>query len=235
MSQIRGSLGYVYAVAYQLRKTSRLRLGSHKRIFTNRRPVDAAAVLLAEPEIFAQFLMPEEYAAARSTNNPPYFLLRRQGEALRELVQKRLLDSVRQKLMTEMLGDLVLAQGKCERIKNTPFPRQIAHFGTVFTWIFVLLLPPAFLDVFEHEAVQHSFSTIMTHELMYTLVPFTLLMSWVFLIMDKISHSSEDPFEGGVHDVPISALCRTIEIDLRQALGETDIPPPLQPVDDVLY
>ena len=154
---------------------------------------------------------------------------------MRELVQKGFLDSVRQQLMTELLGDLYLAQGTCERIKNTPFPRQIAHFGTVFTWIFVLLLPLAFLDVFEREAVQHSFSTIATHEFMYTLVPFTLVISWVFFMMEKISDSSEDPFEGGVHDVPISALCRTIEIDLRQALGETDIPPPLQPVDDVLY
>jgi ion channel-forming bestrophin family protein len=85
------------------------------------------------------------------------------------------------------------------------------------------------------QSVQHSFSIIATHEFMYTLVPFTLLILWVFFMMEKISDSSEDPFEGGVHDVPISALCRTIGIDLRQALGETDVPPPLQPVDDVLY
>jgi putative membrane protein len=62
-----------------------------------------------------------------------------------------------------------------------------------------------------------------------------MLISWVFFMMEKISDSSEDPFEGGVHDVPVSAICRTIEIDLRQALGETDVPPPLAPVDDVLY
>jgi putative membrane protein len=29
-------------------------------------------------------------------------------------------------------------------------------------------------------------------------------------------------------------LCRTIEIDLRQQLGETEIPEPLEPVDGVL-
>ena len=228
-------LGYVYAVAYQLRKTSRLRPGSHKSIFSHRRRVASAAVLLAEPDVFGRFLAPEEYAAARSTNNPPAFLLRRQGEALRELEQKGFLDTVQQQVMMELLGGLYSDQGKCERIKHTPFPRQIAHFGTIFTWLFVLLLPLAFLDVFEHEAIQHNFSTIASHEFMYTLVPFTLLISWVFFMMEKVSDSSEDPFEGGVHDVPISALCRTIEIDLRQALGETDVPPPLQPVDDVLY
>jgi putative membrane protein len=35
--------------------------------------------------------------------------------------------------------------------------------------------------------------------------------------------------------VPLSTICRLIEIDLKQALGETDVPPPLTPQDDVLY
>ena len=43
-----------------------------------------------------------------------------------------------------------------------------------------------------------------------------------------------DPFENRRNDTPMTALCRTIEIDLRQALGEQDLPPPLQPVNGVL-
>lgn len=228
-------LGFVYALAYQLRRTSRLKPGNHKSIFARRRPVDAAEALLAVPEVFERFLSPQEYAEARAVNNPAGWLILRQGERLRELAQAGMLDGIQQTAMIDRLAVLLSAQGGCERIKNTPFPRQIAHFGTVFTWIFVLLLPLAFLDVFEHEAIQHDFTTIATHRFMYTLVPFSLLISWVFFMMEKISDSSEDPFEGGVHDVPVSAICRTIEIDLRQALGETDVPSPLTPVDDVLY
>lgn len=33
----------------------------------------------------------------------------------------------------------------------------------------------------------------------------------------------------------MNALSRTIEIDLRQLLGETDVPPKEQVVDDILY
>ena len=44
----------------------------------------------------------------------------------------------------------------------------------------------------------------------------------------------EDPFENFVNDVPMTALCRTIEIDLRQMLGETDLPEPIGPVNDIL-
>lgn len=228
-------LGFVYVLAYQLRRTSRFKPGSHHSIFARRRSVDAAAELLAVPEVFEKFLAPEEYAAARARSNPGVYVIGRQAQRLQELAQAGMLDSIRQAAMTEVLSRLVDSQGRCERIKNTPFPRQIAHFGAVFTWIFVLLLPLAFLDVFEREAVTHNFSTIITHRFMYTLVPFTLLISWVFLMMEKISDSSEDPFEGGVHDVPVSALCRLIEIDLRQLLGEANIPVPLAPVDDVLY
>ena len=70
---------------------------------------------------------------------------------------------------------------------------------------------------------------------MFTMVPFSMLIAWVFYMMEKVSDSNEDPFEGGVNDIPVSAMCRTIEIDLKQALGEEDIPPLLKPVDDVLY
>ena len=228
-------LGFAYALAYQLRRTSRLKPGNHKSIFARRRPVDAAVELLAAPDVYERFLSAQDRAAARSSSNPATTLIDRQAERLRDFAQSGMLDSIRQTAMTSLLAQLLDAQGRCERIKNTPFPRQIAHFGTVFTWIFVLLLPLAFLDVFEHEAIQHDFTTIATHRFMYTLVPFTLLISWVFFMMEKISDSSEDPFEGGVHDVPVSAICRTIEIDLRQALGEAAVPPPLAPVDDVLY
>jgi putative membrane protein len=70
---------------------------------------------------------------------------------------------------------------------------------------------------------------------MFTLVSFAMLISWVFYMMERVSDSSEDPFEGGVNDVPVSAMCRSIEIDLKQALGEENIPAMHEPVDEVLY
>ncbi len=61
------------------------------------------------------------------------------------------------------------------------------------------------------------------------------LISWVFLTMEGIGDASEDPFERSMNDVPMNALPRTIEIDLREMLGETELPPKEQPVDHVLY
>jgi putative membrane protein len=53
--------------------------------------------------------------------------------------------------------------------------------------------------------------------------------------MEIVGDNSEDPFEGFINDVPMTALCRTIEIDLRQMLGEEDLPDAIQPIDDILY
>ena len=41
--------------------------------------------------------------------------------------------------------------------------------------------------------------------------------------------------ERSMNDVPMNAICRTIEIDLRQLLGETEVPPKEAAIDDILY
>ena len=56
------------------------------------------------------------------------------------------------------------------------------------------------------------FSTILSHRFMFTLVPFVMFISWVFCMMERVSDSSEDPFEGGVNDVPVFAMCRSIKV-----------------------
>ncbi len=228
-------LAWVYAVAYMLRRTSRLKTSRRTRFFRHRRIDHDIPTMHQDPVSFGRFLGAGEYAAAQTYRNPATYLIRRQAETVRELARAGYLDSVRQYEMTALLTRLDSDHGTCERIKHTPFPRQIAYFGTVFTWLLIILLPLAFLDVFEHEAGSEKLSTILTHEFMFSLVPFAMLISWIFSMIEKVGDSSEDPFEGGVNDVPISTLCRLTEIDLKQALGETNIPPLLEPVDDVLY
>ncbi|WP_208861209.1 hypothetical protein [Leptospira neocaledonica] len=46
--------------------------------------------------------------------------------------------------------------------------------------------------------------------------------------------ATENPFEGGANDIPITSMSRIIEIDLRELLNEKDIPPPISPVNNIL-
>ena len=126
--------------------------------------------------------------------------------------------------MMELITEMYALQGKCERIKNTPFPRQYAFFSGVFVWIFMALLPFGIVGEMAERGPY----------LIWLTVPMSVLISWIFWTMEVVGDSSEDPFENFINDVPLTALCRTIEIDLRQMLGESDTPPPLTPVDDVL-
>lgn len=66
-------------------------------------------------------------------------------------------------------------------------------------------------------------------------IPFAALVCWVYLTTDRIGDWSENPFEGLANDVPISSMARGIERDIRQMVGETELPPARMPEDNMLF
>ncbi|MEM7107706.1 MAG: bestrophin family ion channel [Bacteroidota bacterium] len=171
------------------------------------------------------FLDAQEYAEVIEKKNTATQINRNQGEALKNLREKDLIDDFRHMQMMRVLEEFYNLQGKCERIKNTPFPRQYAYFSMLFVWIFVILLPFGLVE---------EFNKIANEAIVWATVPFTVLISWIFTTVDIIGDNSEDPFENYVNDVPMTAISRTIEIDLREMLGETELPPKVEPNEDVL-
>lgn len=227
-------LAWVNALALQLRKRSRLQVGRHQRTFDHRLPY-VSELPTASPACYEGHLPEKEAGAIRALVNPATHIVRHQGAHLQALLHQGRLDNNRMVEMMQVLGRLYDWQGKCERIKNTVFPWQVTFFGRMFTWIFILLLPLAFVDIFEKETREHQLSGLLSHEYMFTMVPFSMLIAWLFFIFEKVGESCEDPFEWGTTDVSIAALARTIEIDLQQMLGEEDIPAPAAPIEGVLY
>ncbi len=94
----------------------------------------------------------------------------------------------------------------------------------IFTGIFIFLLPFAMVGEFHN------------HEnyIVWLAIPFSALVAIVFLLMELIGDYSENPFEGLGNDIPMLSLCRVIEIDLLEMLGEKDLPPNIEAVDGVL-
>jgi len=138
------------------------------------------------------------------------------------LHEKSLIDDFRHMELANMIKEFYTLQGKSERIKNFPFPRQYATVNLFFVWIFIILLPFGMLNIVSG----------MSNELFIWLtIPICVLVSWVFIMMELIGDYSENPFEGLFNDVPISSLARSIEIDIRQMLEETDLPDPLPPFE----
>ena len=176
----------------------------------------------------APFLPAAEAAEAKSLSNPPTHLLRRQSVELRELAQHGLLTEFRQVALMQTIQDMLNAQGGCERIKNTPFPRQFAFFSFVFVWVFAAILPLGLVEEFDSRAA-------LGHYHVWLMVPFSVLVSWVFNVIEVVGHTSENPFENDIYDVPMTSICRNIEIDIRELLHETELPPKMEAVHDVMY
>ena len=178
-------------------------------------------------ECIAFFLQGSEYSDIVNKANPAAQLLKIQSDELTQLKSNKVIDEFEHVSFMKEIEVLYDQQGKCERIKNTPFPRQYAYFSLVFVWLFILLLPFGMIEEFHAMGGE---STV------WLTVPFSVLISWVFSTMEVVGDNSEDPFENYVNDVPMSAICRTIEIDLMQMMGEPDdkIPTKVQPVGDVL-
>ena len=167
------------------------------------------------------FVSEAEVDALMKQRNRATQLVRIQGERLRELWADKRIDDFRHIEMINLLEELYTLQGKCERIKNFPLPRQYATANRWFVNTFLVLLPFAMLGAFHLEGLPE-------HYVWFT-VPATGILGWVFNSWDAVVDYSENPFEGMVNDIPMTALSRTIEIDLREMLGETDLPPAIQP------
>ncbi|MBO0939721.1 hypothetical protein J2I47_24455 [Fibrella sp. HMF5335] len=170
------------------------------------------------------FLPKEEAATYQGKANVATQLIRRQSAHLRELRAQGLLSDIYHNELERMLVEFYNQQGAAERIKSFPFPRQYAFFSYVFVWLFILLLPFGLITEMAKIGGWHVWLTI----------PFYVIIAWVFNTMEVVGDTSENPFENAINDVPMSAICRNIEIDLREMLGETNLPPKLQAVDNIL-
>lgn len=121
------------------------------------------------------------------------------------------LDTIQQASMENVLVDITNAQGGMERLKNTPLPNQYRFFPTLFTHMLCLLLPIGLVETLGLATPLGS-----------------TLAGLMFLAVLAIGDDLVDPFANTPHDVPLSAMCRTIEIDLLEAIGDKS-PEPMRP------
>jgi putative membrane protein len=166
----------------------------------------------------------EYFETLSKRNNAANFLLKAQIETLTQLKREGKLDQFEYSDLVKHIHELFNLQGGCERIKSTPLFRQYSIFSRVFVVIFIFLLPFGLLKDLSNVASWGAWLTI----------PFSLLISWVFYTMEQIGEFSENPFDNSVNDIPISSICRNIEIDIKELIGETELPPKIQPEGDVL-
>ncbi len=167
------------------------------------------------------YLSPEEEAYVLSKNNKQTAILYLQSKHLRELKESGHVWEFSFLELENVLEELFTHQGKSERIKNFPYPRQYASLAYYLVKLFVVLLPFGIIPEFANIAhkIVLTYPTVGNY-FIWLAIPFCACVSWAFHIMERMARVGENPFEGIPNDVPISTIARGIEIDLRQMLDE---------------
>ncbi|RZJ68316.1 MAG: multidrug transporter [Flavobacterium sp.] len=171
-----------------------------------------------------KYLSADELHYVLSKKNRATQVIALQSKHLKELRQKDAIGGLEHIELENMLANLYEQQGKCERIKNFPYPRQFASITLFFVWMFVILLPMGMLGEFAR----------IHPDCAWFAIPFSMIVSWVFTSMDRVGEATENPFEGGPNDIPMANMSRTIEIDLREMLDEENIPTAITPVNNIV-
>jgi putative membrane protein len=164
-----------------------------------------------------KFLSPRDLERYRGSSNSPDLLLQIIGEELAGLRSETHLSDIMFQMLDRTVTEMAMVQAACERIRSTPVPFGYTLLLHRTAYLFCFMLPFGFSDSL-------GWAT-----------PFAVaVVAYTFFGLDALSDELDEPFGELPNDLPIGALADTIEINVRQALGDTDLPPLPVPKDFVL-
>ncbi|CAN5806492.1 bestrophin family protein [soil metagenome] len=167
-----------------------------------------------QPEEFQHLLCESEWKSSARFSNVPDFLMLQMGHDLRLCLDEGRLDGCLAASIDATLSAMTATAAACERIKGTliPFSYTLLLHRTAYLYCF--LLPFGLVDSL-------GFMT-----------PFVVaIVAFTFFGLDALGDEIEEPFGIDDNDLPLDALCRTIEINLRESLNDTNIPKALEARD----
>lgn len=156
-----------------------------------------------------------------SKKNKATQLMAMQSKDLSEAYAKGEINDFQWSQINQQLVKFTDHQGKAERIKNFPYPRNFSSITTYLLLMFIVFVPFGLFKEFDRMGD----GTLFENYTLWFNIPFSLLVTWCFHTLDSVGEASVNPFEGSPNDVPITQISRTIEIDMRDMLDESDLPP----------
>jgi putative membrane protein len=173
--------------------------------------------LLRDQDTAAQvstLLLPCELEKMEKASSKPDFLMREMGMDLRLCLKQGRIDPCLAASIDATLSSMTAAGASCERIKNTPIPFSYTLLLHRTAYIYCFLLPFGLVDSI-------GFMT-----------PFVVaIVAYTFFGLDALGDEIEEPFGLDTNDLPLDAICRAIEIDLRESLNDRHVPAPFAPIN----
>lgn len=167
-----------------------------------------------ESDAATAYLGGQTNEALRPQAHMPAAILQLQAEAIHAAASANLIDGFQATQLRGVLASLTNEMGATERIKHTAFP--VLYVSMVHLALLIFLL---------------AFPVSASAESGYWAILYGTLLGTIFVLTFRAGQMLLDPFENRPTDVPMSTLTRTVEIELLEALGEDDVPAPLEPTD----
>ncbi len=142
----------------------------------------------------------------KADNIPNALLSIHSGEIKKALVEGKI-NQYQQIQLDETILRLCASMGMCERIKNTVFPKSYSLMIHFTIYVFATLLPFGISD-----------------DLPLLEIALTIILPSIFIAIEETSILMQDPFENQPLDTPMTALCKTIEINLKEMIEDRDVP-----------
>jgi len=165
----------------------------------------------------APLLPPDEKERLDLAHNKPSYLLTKLGTELRRCLAEERTHPYFAVNLDQNIDSLGGILGGCERIKNTPIPLTYTVLLHRTAYLYCFLLPFGLVDSL-------GFMTPLV----------VGIISYTFFGLDALGDELEQPFGLLPNDLPLTALSITIERDLREVLGESNLPEPLLPAENYL-
>ena len=165
------------------------------------------------PEI-RRLLTDTEWKQTGNSSNVPHLLMLGMGQDLRLCLDQERIDPCLAAAMDNTLSAMGGAAAACERIKSTPIPFSYTLLLHRTAYLYCFLLPFGLVDTI-------GFMT-----------PFVVaIVAYTFFGLDALGDEIEEPFGSEANDLALDAICRSLEINLRESLADEDIPAPLLPIN----
>jgi putative membrane protein len=159
-------------------------------------------------------LSPQEWQGLLTATHRPHYLMDRMGDDLRRCIEEGRIDAMLAATIDGTVSAMVATGVACERIRNTPIPFSYTLLLHRTAYLYCFLLPFGLVDTI-------GFMTPVV----------VAIVAYTFFGLDALGDEIEEPFGMAANDLPLEAICRGIEITLRESLGEKTLPQPAAPVD----
>ncbi|HSX61074.1 MAG TPA: bestrophin family ion channel [Tahibacter sp.] len=223
-------IAWLAALRHQMREAKPWEASTkpYNLAYAKRHPAESEPPLASE---LARLVGPDDAARILGASSKAQHVLAMQSSAAKALVDAGTLTPGAFGELQKLIRDFHDQQSRSERIKNFPYPRQHAFINTLFVRILGVILPLGMIGEFER--LNPLVDGWAKGHMVWLGIPLSLTICWMYRALDRVGESTENPFEGGANDVPITSICRGIEADLRDLLGESRTEPPTRNASDI--